>query len=45
MPGFSGFNASFGDGLGNQPLAFTQAYWTDFELGLFTNPTDGSQQW
>ena len=42
MSGSSGFDISFGDGLGDQPLAFTQAYWIGIELGLFTNPTDGS---
>ena len=42
MPVSSGFDASFGDGLGDQPLAFTQAHWVGIELGLFTNPTNGS---
>ena len=37
----SGFDASFGDGLSNQPLVFTQAYQIGIELDLFTNPTDG----
>ena len=38
----SGFIESFGDGLGDQLLAFTQGYWIGIELGLFTNPTDHS---
>ena len=32
MYGSSGFDVSFGNGLGNQLLAFTQAYWIGFEL-------------
>ena len=36
------FDVYFGDGLGNQLLAITQAYWFGAELGLFANPTDGS---
>ena len=30
------------DGLGNQPPAITQAYQFGAELGLFTNPANGS---
>ena len=41
MSGSSGFDMSFGNGLGNQLLVFTQMYWLGLELGLFTNPTDG----
>ena len=37
MSGSSWFNASFGDGLGDQLPAFTQAYQIGVELGLFTN--------
>ena len=37
-------DASFSDGLGNQLLAFTQDYWIGTVLGLFANPTNGSQQ-
>ena len=40
----SWFDASFGDGLGNQLPAFTQAYQIGTKLGLFANPTDGSRQ-
>ena len=39
-----GFNVSFSDGLGDQLLAISQAYWFGTELGLFANPTDGSWQ-
>ena len=42
MPLSSEFNASFGDGLGDQLLVFTQAYWVGTEMGLFTSPTNGS---
>ena len=36
-------DASFSDGLGNQPLAFTQAYRIGTKLGLFANPINDSQ--
>ena len=42
MPRSFGFDALFGDGLGNQPPDLTQAYWIGIEPGFFTNPTDGS---
>ena len=42
IPGFPGFDASFGDDLGNQPPAFTQAHWVGIEMGLFADPTNGS---
>ena len=44
MPGSPGFDVSFGDGLGNQLPAFIQAHWVGIEMGLFANPTNGSQQ-
>ena len=44
MPRYPGFDASFGDGLGDQLPAFTQAHWVGIEIGLFANPTNGSQQ-
>ena len=40
----SWFDVPFGDGLGNQLLAFTQAYRIDTKLGLFANPTDSPWQ-
>ena len=42
MPRISWFDVPFGDGLGDQLLAFTQAYRIGTKLGLFANPTDGS---
>ena len=33
----SWFNVSFGDGLGDQLLTISQAYWFGTELGLFAN--------
>ena len=42
MPGSPGFDASFSVGLGNQLPALTQTYWVGIELGLFTNPINGS---
>ena len=37
----SSFNASFGDGLGNQLPAFPQAHCIGVELSLLANPTEG----
>ena len=44
MPRSPGFDVSFGDGLDDQLPAFTQVHWVSIEMGLFANPTNGSQQ-
>ena len=38
----SGFNVSFSDGLGNQPMTITQACWLGTELGWFADPSNGA---
>ena len=42
MSRLSGFDAPFGDGLGNQLPAFSQTYWVGTQMGLFGDPTDSS---